>query len=114
MTTTTDDTVNLEQLAVEYTKLDAEAEAIKERKETIKAILLGRFSTGSHTVGPFKVTVKAGSRRLSTSRITAAYPVAQHPELYKPAIDTAAVKQHIAPVDLEAFQDAGAPTVQVG
>lgn len=111
--TTPDQTIDLEALAIELTKLAAEEEAIKERTDTIKAIFLGHFEVGAHPVGPYKVTIKAGARRLNATRLTAAFPVTQHPELYKPVLDTTAVKEHMAPVQLAAFQDAGAPTVTV-
>jgi hypothetical protein len=111
--TTPAQTIDLEALATEYTHLTADEETIKERKDTIKAILLASFEVGAHPVGPYKVTIKAGARRLNAARLTAAFPVTQHPELYKPVLDTTAVKEHMAPVQLAAFQDAGAPTVTV-
>lgn len=112
-TTPEDDIIALEQLVTEYTKLGAEVEAIKERQDEIKTLLLTKLPQGTHEAGPFKVTVKAGAKRLNNAALMAAYPVTAHPEMYKAALDTTAVKKHIAPVELEQFQDTGAPTLAV-
>ena len=110
---TAEDLLELDQLAAELTKRMAAIEADKERVDEIKAILRGRLPRGTHNTGSHQVLVKAGSRRLNATRLTTAYPVVEHPELYRPVIDTTAVKTHLAPVDLAQFQDAGTPTVEV-
>lgn len=107
------DLLELEQLAAEEAKLAADAAAIAERRETIKAILRDRLPVGTHDVAGYKVQVKAGARRLNSKRLTAAYPFDRAPELYSVALDTAKVKDHVAPAHLIDFYDAGAPTVVV-
>jgi hypothetical protein len=110
---TPEELIELDQLAAELVKRQAAIEADKERIETIKATLRRRLPRGTHHVGAHDVLVKAPARRLNAARLAAAFPVTEHPELYKPAIDTTAVKHHLAPAALEQFQDAGTPTVEV-
>jgi hypothetical protein len=108
-----EDLLELDQLAAELVKRQAAIEADKERIETIKATLRRRLPQGTTNVGSHRVLVKAPARRLVPARLADAFPVTEHPELYKPAIDTTAVKHHLAPAALEQFQDAGTPTVEV-
>lgn len=100
-----------EQLVLEAVKLQAEAEAIKERIDTIKAMLVASHGGGTHEIGAHKVQIREGVRRLSSTRLTKAYPADQFPQLYKSAIDTNAVKANFAPVALEDFYDVGSPVV---
>lgn len=67
---------------------------------------------GTHDAGEWTVQVQT-NRRLNTSLLEQRYPVAQHPELYKPAINTAEVKKRIAAIDLEDFYTESAPKVLV-
>ena len=53
------------------------------------------------------------NRRLNPGRFQQAFPVAQYPYLYKPAVDTTAIKEHLAPKALDAFYDEGRPVVRV-
>lgn len=106
-TTTTD----LIALADEASTLTAQAEQIKERLDTIKTILVNNAGTGTHTLGAHKVQIRVGVRRLNSSRLTAAYPADQYPQLYKQAIDTTAIKNQFAPAALEDFYDLGSPVV---
>jgi hypothetical protein len=108
-----DDDLELEQLALEKVKRRASIEADKERIDTIDAILRTRLDRGTHRIGSVTVTVKAGAHRLNATRLAAAFPFTVRPELYKPVLDTAAAKQHIAPVDLVPFTDEGTPVVEV-
>ena len=110
----TDEQIELEALALEDVKLQDEQAAIAERREQIRARLLVLHpGTGSIPAGPYKVTVRTGARRLDPVKVAEAYPVVEHPELYKPAIDTTAVKHHLAPAELERFQTVGKPTVVI-
>ena len=114
--TDVDDTaevLELEQLALEKIKRKASIEADKERIDEIDGILRSRLERGTHRLGTATVTVKAGAKRLNATRLAAAYPFVERPELYKPVLDTAAAKHHIAPADLEAFTDEGSPVVEV-
>jgi hypothetical protein len=110
---TPEDMIELDQLAAELVKRQAAIEADRERIDTIKATLRRRLPQGTTTVGAHAVLVKAAARRLNATRLTAAFPVVEHPELYKPVIDTAAAKHHLSPAALAEFQDEGTPTVEV-
>lgn len=98
-------------LADEYTQLADQATRIKDRQDQIKTILADLLPTGGD-VGDYRVTVTR-PRRLDPKAIEAAFPVTQRPELYRPAINTTAVRKHIAEVDLERFMVEGAPVVKV-
>ncbi len=64
-------------------------------------------------MGPFTVQVKAGARRFDPKTFTAAYPFEARPDLYSAQLDTGKVKDRIAPRELIAFYNEGAPTVVV-
>lgn len=98
-------------LADEYTRLADQADHIKQRQDQIKALLAELLPEGGH-VGDYKVTVTR-PRRLDPKAIEKAFPVTQRPELYRPAINTTAVRKHIAEVDLEQFMVEGAPVVKI-
>lgn len=67
---------------------------------------------GNHDAGDWTLTVRH-NRRLDAKRLEQRYPVAQYPQYYKPTIDTSAIKQYLAPIELEQFQVEGAPTVVI-
>lgn len=111
---TADAILEVEALALEDVKLADEQAAIAERREHIKARLLTLHpEPGTIPAGPYKVIIKAGPRRLDPAKVAEAYPVTQHPELYKPALDTTAVKHHLAPAELERYQSQGRPQVVI-
>lgn len=110
----TDKVLEIEALALEDVKLADEQTAIAERREQIKARLLALHpGHGTIPAGPYKVTVRHGARRLDPTKVAEAYPVTRHPELYKPTIDTGAVKHHLSPAELEQYQTVGKPTVVI-
>lgn len=108
---TTDQTIDLEQLVLEHTKLTDDIAALTERRDTIKHLLAKHLPDGGNIAG--HVVQVTRPRRLDPKALEQAYPVAQHPELYRPALDTAAVKKHIAEVELDAFKIEGRPSVTV-
>lgn len=112
---TTDDTlapdVKAKQLAEEYTALAEQAEHIKHRQDEIKALLAELLPEGG-PAGNHQVTVTR-PRRIDPKAIEKAFPVHVRPELYVPRVDTAAVRKHIAEVDLDPFLTEGRPTVTV-
>jgi len=103
--------VRAKQLADEYTTLAETAERAKQRMDEIKAILADLLPTGG-PAGDYKVTVTR-PKRLNAKALEQAFPVAQHPHLYAPAISTAAVRAHIAEVDLAQYQVEGRPVVKI-
>lgn len=109
---TTTDLHRLEQLALERTKVAADRDALAERVKEIDHLLAAALQDGRNTVGDHTVTV-THPQRLNTTALEAAYPVTKYPHLYAAKLDTAAVKEHLAPADLQAFKTVGTPTVRV-
>lgn len=99
------------RLVNEAIALQTQMEQAKERLDEIKIQLINRRKPGTHSIGDHKVQIRAGVRRLNSSRLAAAFPVEQFPKLYKAAFDTAAVKHEFAPTALEQYYDTGAPVV---
>lgn len=106
------DIVQLEQLVLEDTKLAEDEERIKARRATIRSVLARHLDGGTTDLADHKVIVSTPAR-LDSTAITAAFPVAQHPELYKPALDTTAVRHHLSPAVLEQYTRSGSTTVTI-
>jgi hypothetical protein len=107
-----DTILRIEQLAIEDVKLRDEEAAIKERRDEIKSILRTLVPVGTTPAGTYKVIV-TDPAKLDTKALAEAYPVTSHHHLYKPTLDTAAVRKHVAPVDLEKYTTHGTPVVTV-
>ncbi len=105
-------TEQLEKLAQEYAERTAAVSKETERIAEIKAIFL-TLGEGKHAAGTFRINIKPGSKVLDSKKLTAAFPVTQFPHLYKGVIDTAAVKQHVAPADLDQYKRQNQPSVEV-
>lgn len=106
------DVVALEQLVLEDTKLAEDEERIKARRATIRAVLARNLNAGTTDLADHKVIVSTPSR-LDAKALAEAYPVTEHPELYKPAVDLDAVKHHLAPAVLDGYRRAGSTTVTI-
>jgi hypothetical protein len=100
-----------EELVERRVTLKADLEFTQAQLEQIDDEIRTR-GVGTHEAGAWSVQVRP-SRRLDAKAVEAAYPVAQNPELYKPAIDTAAIKDHIAPKDLDQFYVENRPSIVV-
>lgn len=92
----------------EYFKLAAKVARMQERMDEIKTAMLTAHDHGVDT-SPFG-SYRPGPGRIDAKKLQAAYPVTQHPELYKPVVDTEQAKRHIAPADLDQFKTYGNPT----
>lgn len=101
MSDTTLRTGTFEELVERRVTLKQDLEYIQAELEQIDDEIRKK-GVGTHDAGAWKVQVRA-NRRLDPKKIETAYPVAQHPELYRPAIDTESVKRHIAAIELEDF-----------
>lgn len=110
--TTDQDIAELEQLAMHRAKISEEIKNLDDIRKEYDEKITALAGEGTTKAGPYKVTVTV-PKRLDAKAIEAAFPVAKHPEFYKRAVDTAAVKDHIAKVDLAAYQTAGSPTVRI-
>ncbi|MDL5351131.1 hypothetical protein [Microbacterium sp. zg-YB36] len=85
---------------------------IEDEIALIDSRLLEEHSYGTHDAGDWSLIV-SHNRRLNPEAIQARYPVAQFPHLYKPAVNTEAVKKHIAPVELDELYSEGKPRLVV-
>lgn len=99
-----------ELLAAEHAAIGAHIEKLREKQERLRAEILNRLDFGTHPAGSLRVQIQH-NRRLDPAKVQATYPVVSYPELYRPALDTAAVKRHIAPAELDTFYVEGAPKV---
>ncbi|MBD5787133.1 hypothetical protein IF650_13175 [Cellulosimicrobium terreum] len=106
------DVVALEQLVLEDTKLAEDEERIKARRATIRAVLAKNLDPGTTDLADHKVIVSTPAR-LDSKALGDAFPVGRHPELYKPALDTTAVRHHLSPAVLEEYTRAGSTTVTI-
>lgn len=100
-------------LAARLASLQDAASRIADQITVVKADLLATTDgPDSYSAGQLTVVVTV-AHRLDTKAIESKYPADTHPELYRPALDTAAVRKHIAPVDLEVLTIASAPSVKL-
>lgn len=109
---TPDEVIVLEQLLAEDAKLAETADRIAQRRTEIRSLLGAKLPDGTTALGEAKVVIST-LRRLDNAAIERAYPVAAYPHLYKPSLDTKAVRDNIAPVELAALTKAGTRTVTV-
>lgn len=101
-------TVDAAALAV----LNAKIAELTELRDSIKARITEHVDFGTYEAGYLKVTVRH-NRRLNAERFAARYSPDEHPALFKPVPDTAAIKQLLAPVDTADLYDEGTPVVVV-
>lgn len=104
--------IDLDAITAERAQLVALIDELTQRKNAIDDVYREHLVFGTHTLAGLRVSVQH-NRRLDNAAIMQAYPVTACPELYKPTIDTTAVKKYIAPVDLDAFYLDGTPKVVV-
>lgn len=109
---TSTDIHRLEQLVLERAKLTNDRDALIERIAELDSILTTHLTAGTHTLADHTVIITTPAR-LDPKKLEAAYPVAQHPELYKPTIDTTAVKNNISPIELDQYKTTGRPQVRI-
>lgn len=111
-TLTPEQTAELEQLAMHRAKIAEEVKNLEDLRKEYDEKIADLAGEGTTKAGNYKVTVTV-PRRLDPKKIEEAFPVAAHPEFYKRAVDTTAVKDHVAKVDLAQYQTAGSPSVRI-
>lgn len=104
--------VDLEQLTRERATITAQIDELTARKSAIDDLYREHLDFGTTPLAGLKVSIQH-NRRLDPAKVMAAYPVTACPEIYKPTIDTTAIKKHIAPIDLEPFYVEGVAKVVV-
>lgn len=103
----------LATLAAERAQLQEQAEQIRQALEVNKAaILAATDGPDTYAAGALTIEVTQASR-LDLAAIAAAYPVTEHPQLYKLTPDTKAVRRHITEADLDTYTIRSAPSVRL-
>lgn len=100
------------ELAARLVTISEQIDRLTQEKQQIQDEIRERHPYGSTPAGDWEIQVQR-NRRLDTARIEQRYPVAQYPHLYRPAVNTAALKENLAPVELEQFYSEGTPKVLV-
>lgn len=104
---------DIDALALELDAINLRAAADKKRGDEIKAELATLpFGTLTAAGGLLKVAIQHNRRR-DDRAFMAAFPFERFPELYKPTLDTDAIKHEIAPADLEPYTVESTPKVIV-
>jgi hypothetical protein len=103
----------LEELAKEYSALDAQREPIIQRMEQIKAEYRQLLTVGSALkLAGRNVSVQRNAT-MDAAKFMAKYPVLQYPHLYKSAPDANAIKENLPPAEIRTFQKEGQPKVVI-
>lgn len=93
--------------------INAKLAELTEVRDSIKERITAHVTFGTYDVGNLKLTIRH-NRRLNVARFMARYSPDEHPALFKPAPDSAAIKQYLAPADTADLYDEGAPVVVIG
>ncbi|PWH05218.1 hypothetical protein DEO23_14150 [Brachybacterium endophyticum] len=102
----------LEELAMHRAKIAEETKNLDTLRKEYDEKIAALAGEGTTQAGPYKISVTR-ARRLDAKKIEAAYPVAQHPEIYKRAVDTDAFKKTVAENNREPYTTLGSPTVRI-
>ncbi|ALJ19560.1 hypothetical protein [Microbacterium sp. No. 7] len=87
-------------------------DVLNQELDLINDQLRESYDYGSHKEGDYVVSIQRNPR-FNTAAFTKSFPVERYPQYYKPAVDTAALKDYFAPVDLKKWQIEGAKKVVV-
>jgi len=102
---------HLQNLVREYAELQARTAPDLARMDEIKKHLRA-LDYGSHDIAGLKISVSRNTR-LDAKAFSEKYPVLQFPHFYKSAPDSAAIKKHLAPVEIEDLSTEGDPRVTI-
>ena len=105
-------TMTTEELVARRVHLKDQAERIADELKQIDEKLREAFKFGNNDAGDWTVQL-SHNRQLDKARFMQRFPVAQYPHFYQPTVDTAAIKDFIAPRELEAFYNEGAAKIAV-
>ena len=92
--------------------IQEQIDTLKQELDLLTDQLREAYDYGSHTAGDYRVSIQH-NKRLNTAAFEKTYPAVRFPHFYKPAVNTAAIKDYLAPVDLEKFYTEGAKKVLV-
>lgn len=103
----------LAPLAARLAAIQAQKADLEQTEKALKqAILALTPGPDTYQAGDISVVVSQ-ARVIDKKAVETKYPADKHPELYSLVPDTTKIRQHIAPVDLEALQTTSAPSVKL-
>ena len=105
---------DFDALTAERAALKAGIDQATDRVKEIDGLIRDHHGYGVYEYAGLRVGVER-NRRLDADRFRNAYPIDRHPTFWKVTVtpDTAAIKDRIAPADLDPFYDEGQPIVRV-
>lgn len=103
---------DIERLAHEWAHLQAQIEPICDRIDEINQELRDNLDAGKHAAGNLTVEIRQGSRFDKTA-FTKAHPVTEHPDWYEAVPKLAAIKNALAPAELDSYYVPNKPSVVI-
>lgn len=103
----------LEELAQEWSALDAAKQPILDRMEQIKAEYRSLLDVGRAVKYAGRSISIQRNATLDPAKFMEAYPVLQFPHLYKSAPDLGAIKENLPPAVVRDLQKEGTPKVVI-
>ena len=102
------------EAALELAQIKVNIKQAETRKAELDELLKSALPPGEPIdLGDVTVNIRE-TRTLDPAKFEKAFPVAEHSVLYKLAIDTAAVKEHIAPKDLDRYKKSSMVSLRSG
>lgn len=81
--TTTEETLDLTQAALQLADLKARKNAIDQQITDLTALILRHTQDGRYEAGDLTLTVTAGNRTIDPVKFMSQFPVEQYPEYYE-------------------------------
>lgn len=95
---------NADAKATRLREIKAQIKELTVEKDALETYLLSVLPEGEATELSANIITIQVRKMIDAEKIEAAFPVESHPDYYKLAVDTQAVKHHIAPSDLAPYQ----------
>ena len=100
------------ELAARRDHLDEQIKRLTDERDQINDLIRENNGMGNNEAGDWTIQLQV-NRQLDKARFMQRFPVAQYPHFYQPTVDSAAIKQFIAPAELGAFYNEGTPKIAV-
>ena len=104
-------TLTIKEMVARRVEISEQLEQLEQEKQLIDD-RLRELGQGTHDAGDWSVSVRV-NRRLDPKAFEEAYPVVSFPQLYRPAPNLDAIKENVAPAQLDKFYRDGKPSVVV-
>lgn len=110
--TTATATFNRAEAAARLATVRNRIEDLQSEEAALIAQIIENTPMGKTEAGDWVVSIST-SRRLDTKRLEERFPVTQYPHLYRPVINTPAVRENFSPIELRQFETETSPSVKV-